>query len=118
MIKQLQLELEKSKNFKSMRGENLDPNTRHRKANTQLNASSFLQQRKKERNMEEKIKELEGVIADDRKHMARLQHLNTQLLGKIKGVTNSEKMNQVENNTYARGVKSLKQENYNLKQDK
>ena len=107
-IKLLKLELEKAKNFKSFKSENSDPNIRK---NSHLNASNLLQQRKKDRNLEAKVKELEAVISDDRKHMSRLQHLNTQLLNKIKGISNSEKINQEESQNYSQVLKALKQEN-------
>ena len=118
-VKLLQLELDKKDRIiESLKSENLDPNLRQRRSSTNMNASSFLQQRKKERDLEGKIKELEGVIADERKHMNRLQQLNTQLLNKIKGISNSEKVIQSESDNYTQLVKTLKTENSNLKHDK
>ncbi|CAI2371457.1 unnamed protein product [Moneuplotes crassus] len=114
-IKQLQHELDKAKRFNA-RSENTDPNLRQKKG--QLNASVSLQQRKKERSLEDKIKELEAVIHKDRKHMARLQSLNTQLITKIKGVANSEKSAHEESTNYGNTLKSLRRENSYLKQNK
>lgn len=116
-VKLLQLELsKKDRIIESLKSENLDPNIRQRRNNS--NASSFLQQRKKERDMEAKIKELEKVISEERKHMNRLQHLNTQLLAKIKTITNTEKVMSEEGANYSQIVKSLKNENNNLRLDK
>lgn len=118
IIKQLQVELERAKRFQ--KGENSDPNmsSKMRKSHSHLNASSMLQQRKKEKNFEQKIKELESVISKDRKHMSRLQSLNTQLLSKIKGITNSEKSAQLESTNFGKSLKELRSENNHLKHDK
>jgi hypothetical protein len=94
-IKLLQLELDKKDRFiDSLKSENSDPNIGRRKMSSVGNASNLLQQRKKEKDLETKVKELETTITDERKHMSRLQHLNTQLLSKIKGISNTEKNSQ------------------------
>jgi len=118
-VKLLQLELEKKDRYiDSLKSENNDPNIRSRKMNSSMNASVLLQQRKKDRDLDVKVKELESVISDERKHMARLQQLNTQLLSKIKSVSNTEKNSQCESDKYTQVAKSLRIENNNLKIDK
>lgn len=110
--------INKDRVIESIKSENIDPNIRNSRKPNSENTSSFLQQRKRDRDLEAKIKQLEGIISDERKHMGRLQQLNTQLLGKIKGFTNSEKVTQNESETYTKSFKTLKKEYNNLRQDK
>ena len=108
----LNLEMQKKDRLiESLKSENLDPNISRRKAHTSANSLSFLQQRKKERDFESKIEKLESTISDERKHMGRLQQLNTQLLSKIKSITNSDKINIDESESYSHQIKVLKQDN-------
>lgn len=117
-IKLLHLELDKKDRLiDSLKSENIDPNTRHKKNNS-FNASSLLQQRKRERDLESKLREVEATMAEERKHMSRLQQLNTQLLSKIKGKSTADRMSEEESNNLNQLIKSLKSDNSNLRYDK
>jgi len=61
-----------------------------------LGGPTISTQRTKEKELEKKIKELEGTIARNKKQIARVNEVNSQLLSKIKGnddVLKAEKFN-------------------------
>lgn len=98
----------KDRLIESLKSENNDPNLRNRKLNNSVNPSDVLQQRKVEKELEAKVKELEGVIRDERKHMNRLQQLNSQLIHKIKEVKGTDKIIRDDSSNSNQLVKNLK----------
>lgn len=54
----------------------------HRKSEIQANISNT--NKKKEKELENKVKDLEHIIADQKKQLSRYQELNKQLLEKVK----------------------------------
>mmetsp|Transcript_13561 Transcript_13561/g.12040 ORF Transcript_13561/g.12040 Transcript_13561/m.12040 type:complete len:86 (+) Transcript_13561:275-532(+) len=66
--------------------------------------------------MEAQIKDLENITKNDRKHMSRLQNLNSQLLTKIKSMDHSEKLIGGEEQSMNLAIKELSKENVYLKE--
>ena len=75
-----------------LKSENYNPNTTFNNKMT-LTSSQLLHQRKRERDLDSKIKLLEQTIIDERKHMTRLQQLNSDLIQKIKNQSSELNLN-------------------------
>lgn len=88
-----------------LKSENYNPNTTYNNKTT-LTSSQLLHQRKRERDLDSKIKLLEQTIIDERKHMTRLQQLNSDLIQKIKN--QSTNINNIHNKNKISEIKQLR----------
>eukprot|EP00347_Sterkiella_histriomuscorum_P004550 403360036 len=123
-ISSLQIELDKkTKNIEALQNEKMTSSQSQQRLSVQQSIQSNT--RKKEKELELKVKEQDSIICDQKKQMARFQELNKQLIEKVKEAEHQllekENMYQTQTNELTlskKDVSSLKNDLKQMRQEK